>query len=209
MDLIKNMQWRYATKSFDPNKIVSNNDIQLLKKAIQLTPTSYGLQAFKIFIITDKSVKEKLLEHTYYQKQVIEASHLFVFAGFTKITAEYLKKIFRLKAKIQGKDFSEMEQYVNRLVDTFEKKSVEETKEYTNYQSYIALETLLLAAAELRIDTCAIGGFVPDKYNEILGLDKQNLNASVIAAVGYRSNEDKNQFLKKFRLPIDELFVEI
>ncbi len=209
MKLIENMKWRYATKSFNPDKIVSDNDIKLLKEAVRLTPTSYGLQPFKVLIITDKSLKKELLPFTYNQKQVVEASHLFVFTNFTKISAEYLKHVFQLKAKIQGKPYSEFENYTNRLIDIFEKKSTEEIKEYTAYQTYMALETLLLAAAELKIDTCAIGGFMPEKYNEILDLDKQNLNATVIAAVGYRSAKDKNQFLTKFRLPEEELFFEV
>jgi len=208
MKLIKNMQWRYAVKSFNPNKIVSDNKIELLKKAIQLTPTSYGLQPFKILIIKDKEIRRKLLPHSYFQKQIIEASHLFIFANFTKITPQYLHHFYKLKAEVQGKKYSDFENYANRLIENFSKKSSDEIKEYTAYQSYMALETLLLAAAEEKIDTCAIGGFIPEKYNEILNLKKQNLNTAVLCAVGYRSEEDLNQFLPKFRLPMDELFIK-
>ncbi|NQX81276.1 MAG: nitroreductase family protein [Flavobacteriaceae bacterium] len=87
-----------------------------------------------------------------------------------------------------------------------ESRNKEELQNWTSKQTYLALNNLIIACAELRIDACPMEGFIPEKYNEILGLDKQNLNASVIATVGYRSEKDHTQFRTKVRKPINELF---
>ncbi len=206
MELLELMQWRYATKSFDPDKKVTPDDIEFLKKAIQLTPSSYGLQPYKVKIIDDAQTKEKLLPASYNQRQIIQASHIFVFCNFTEISDDYLEHFYRLKAQIQGKNFDDLVPYMNNVKRFIKSLSPEKLLEYTALQTYMALETLLMAAPERKIDTCAIGGFVPSKYNEILELESQKLNACVVAAVGYRSAEDRNQFLPKVRIPMDELF---
>ncbi len=206
MSVLKLMEWRYATKIFDPEKIVPQEDIEYLKKCIRLTPSSYGLQPYKIQIITDADTKKKLLPYSYNQRQVVEASHLFVFANFTEISDEYLEYFYRLKAKVQGKKFEDYIPYMKKVSAFIKSLSPEKLLEYTALQTYMALETLLIAAPEKQIDTCAIGGFMPDKYNEILGYPQKNLNACVVAAVGYRSPEDQNQYLPKFRIPEEDLF---
>ncbi len=206
MNLLEIMQWRYATKIFDPSLKVSDENIEYLKKVIRLTPSSYGLQPYKIQIITDEKIKKELHPYSYHQRQIVEASHLFVFANRTKIDETYLEHFYRLKARVQGKKFEDYFDYIKRVSGFIQSLSETELLEYTALQTYMALETLLIAAAERKIDTCAIGGFEPEKYNEILGYENMNLNACVVVAVGYRSGEDLNQYLPKFRLPEDELF---
>jgi len=80
---------------------------------------------------------------------------------------------------------------------------------WTAKQTYIALGTLLSAAAELKIDATPMEGFNPAAFNEILGFDKLGLNASVIATVGYRHDEDEAQHFKKVRKSQEELFITL
>jgi len=206
MNLLDLMNWRYATKIFDPDKVVEEKEIDYLKKCIRLTPSSYGLQPYKVQIITDKNLKERLLPYTYNQKQIVDASHLFVFSNFTDITEEYLEYFYHLKAQVQGKKFEDFIPYMNNVLDYIKSLTKEELLEYTALQTYMALENLLVAAAEKKIDSCPIGGFIPEKYNEILEYKDKNLNTCVIAAVGYRSEKDQNQYLPKFRIPEKDLF---
>ncbi len=209
MQLIKSLQWRYAVKKFDSRKKVGREDLDLLKEAIRLTPSSYGLQPYKILIIENAGLKEKLKPFSYNQPQITDASHLFVFLARTRLDREYLEHLFRLKAEIQGKSYEDLKEYAERLITKFGDMSREELLTYTSNQTFMALETLIDAAAELKIDTCPIGGFIPEKYDEILGLKGTSFTTVVVCAVGYRSNRDKNRLLPKFRLPTDELFDEI
>ncbi len=200
------LNWRYATKVFNPEKKVSEKDLEFLKEMIGLTPSSFGLQPYKIQVISDENTKKALFPHTYNQKQIIEASHIFVFANFTELTDEYLEKFYRLKAATQGKEFKDFLNYLKNVSHYIKSLSKEQLLEYTALQTYMALETLLMAAPERKIDVCPIGGFIAEKYNDILEYDEKALNACVVAAVGYRSPEDSYQFLPKFRMPKEELF---
>jgi len=206
MNLLEIMNWRYATKIFDPEKRVEEQELEYFKECIRLTPSSYGLQPYKVQIITDKKLKKLLLPHTYNQRQIVDASHLFVFANFTAISDEYLKYFYQLKAEVQGKNFEDFIPYMNNVSKYIKSLNKEELLEYTALQTYMALESFLIAAAEKKIDTCPIGGFIPEKYNEILGYKDKGLNACVIAAVGYRSEDDLNPELPKFRVPKKDLF---
>ena len=85
----------------------------------------------------------------------------------------------------------------------------EHKSNWTARQAYIAFGNLMQAAAELKIDTCPMEGFESKKYNEILGLEDKNLNAAVVLAVGYRSEEDETQHYAKVRKSTEELFTLI
>ena len=65
MSIIDSLNWRYATKKFDPNKQVSDQDIATLKEAIRLSPSSYGFQLYKVIIVTDQKIKKELMKHSY------------------------------------------------------------------------------------------------------------------------------------------------
>jgi len=79
MDTIQQLNWRYATKKFNPERKLSINAINTLLEAIRLTPTSYGLQAFKVLVIENETIRRQLLPEAYEQSQIVEASHLFIF----------------------------------------------------------------------------------------------------------------------------------
>jgi nitroreductase len=80
---------------------------------------------------------------------------------------------------------------------------------WTAKQTYLALGNLLNAAAELKIDATPMEGFVPAQVNEILGLDKLGLNATLIATLGYRDTEDATQHYAKVRKSQEDLFITL
>lgn len=206
MELIKNLNWRYAVKQFDPSKKVSNKDIELIKEAIRLSPSSFGLQPFKVFVIENQEIKEKFKPAAWGQSQVIDASHLFVFCSFQDLKDEHIDELFKLKTKAYNKDISELEGYITFMKGAVAKKTAEARRIWNSRQAYIGLGNLVNACAELKVDACPMEGFDPKAVAEILDLDSKGLDAVVLAAVGYRSAEDQNQHFPKVRKSKETLF---
>lgn len=208
MTLIDNLEWRYATKKFDASKKVSTQHIELLKRAIQLAPSSYGLQLYTVLIIEDSIIKEQLKAVSYGQSQITDASHLFVFCNYSKVTNDHIDTYFSLKSEIEQVDVSNFKGYADFIKSDVASRTLVEKNQWTSNQVYIALGNLLNACSELKIDACPMEGFDAEAYNKILDLNKLGLNAAVIAPVGYRSEEDSSQHTYKVRKPIDNLFIE-
>lgn len=206
MNVIDHYKWRYATKKFDTKKKISNSNIELIKESISLAPTSYGLQLFKVIIVEKKEIKDDLKKASFNQSQISDASHIFIFCNSTKIVENDIDTYIKNKAAIQNKTISEISGYGDFLKDTLLKKEHNKISTWTANQVYIALSHLMTFCPSLGIDSCPIEGFETSKYNEILKLNNRNLNSTVVAAVGYRSNKDSSQYEKKIRKSNDELF---
>ena len=205
MKLIENLKWRYATKKYDTTKKVSEDDLQQIKEAIRLSPSSYGLQAFKVLDIKDKDIREKLKLASYWQPQITEASHLLVFCGYADVNDGHIDEYLNLKADTQGFDVELLKEFRNFMKVFIEgRKSGKQV--WTAKQTYIALSNAIAACAELKIDSTPMEGFESEKYNEILGLSSKGLKADVLLAIGYRSDEDKTQYDVKIRKPMESLF---
>jgi len=209
MKLIDNLKWRYATKKFDASKKVSSNDIEVLKEAVRLSVSSYGLQLYKVLIIENTEVKEQLKKVSWDQSQITDASHLFVFCNYTTNFDYHVDNYIQLIADEQGVGGEGLKNYGETIKSSIEKKDKAAKKSWAEKQTYLALSNLLAACAELKIDACPMEGFDNHSYNQILGLDELGLNAAVIAPVGYRSAEDSTQYRKKIRKPVKKLFQTI
>jgi len=205
--IIDGLKWRYATKRFDAAKKVSDTDIQTLQQAVNLTATSYGLQTFRVALVTDPKVKEQLQVASFNQPQLTESSHVFVFANMLEVSDEYVDGFIKLLAETRGIPVDAVQGYADYMKGSLKGKEPAFVQDWTRRQAYIALGTLLATAGELKIDTCPMEGFDPEQVNDILGLPQQGLNACVIATVGYRSEEDQTQHAAKVRLPLEELFL--
>ncbi|WCO02294.1 NAD(P)H-dependent oxidoreductase [Psychroserpens ponticola] len=206
MNLINNLEWRYATKKFDTSKKVSTENLEQIKKAIQLSASSYGLQLYKVLIIDSKEIREKLKSASYGQTQITEASHLVIFCNYSIVTEEHIDEYFALKSQIEQVNVSDLKDYSDFIKEDINNKSKIEKDKWTSNQTYLALGNLLNACAELKIDACPMEGFERGKYNEILSLEEQGLNTSVIATIGYRSDNDTSQHTAKVRKPTKTLF---
>ncbi len=206
--IIENLKWRYATKKYDASKKVSKEDLQILKDAITLTPTSYGLQPFKVFIIENPEIRKQLQAASWGQTPVVDASHLFVFASYNHIDADYIDAYLKNIQSIRGVKPEETEPF--KAVITQGVSSLgNNASQWTSKQCYIALGNLLTAAAELHIDATPMEGFNNEQYNQVLGLTEKGLGAAVIAAVGYRHEADYHQSLAKVRKAEKDLFETI
>lgn len=206
---ITNQNWRYATKKFDATKKVSNEDLQTLKEAIQLSTSSYGLQPYKVLIIKNPEVRKQLQPVSWGQSQIVDASHLIVFANYVDFIDSQIDGFINNIAKSRNIEVENLTGYGDFMKSKLLTLPEEKLAAWTSKQTYLALGNLLNAAAELKIDVTPMEGFEPEKYNEILGLDKLGLNASLVAPIGYRHEEDATQHLVKVRKPLEELFETI
>lgn len=206
MEFIKQLEWRYATKKFDASKKVSKENLEALKKAIQLSVSSYGLQLYKVLVIENKEIRKKLKLASWNQSQITDASHLFVFCTYTDAKPENIDEFINLTANIRNLPREKLQGYGDFIKAKLEEKSAAERYHWLKNQTYIALGNLLTACAALKIDACPMEGFSAEEYDSILGLTKNGLDASVIVAVGYRSDEDRTQDLPKVRKSTESLF---
>jgi nitroreductase len=206
---IENQNWRYATKKFNSEKKISNSDLEILKEAIQLSSSSYGLQPYKVLIIENEEIRKQLQPASWGQSQITDASHLFVFASETNVDAEYITRYADNMAKTRNIPFDSVKGYAEFMIGNIASLTPEKQLVWAQKQAYLALGNLLNAAAELKIDVTPMEGFLPEQYNEILSLTEKGLHATLVATIGYRHDEDDTQHYAKVRKPITELFETI
>jgi nitroreductase len=207
--LLDNLNWRYATKKFDATKKISSADLNTLKEAVRLAASSYGLQPYKVVIVENPEIREQLKAAAYGQTQITDASQIFIFANDLNAGAESVDAYIKNISETRGVPADALAGFADMMKGTIANLSQDAKNIWTAKQTYIALGTLLAAAAELKIDATPMEGFNAAAFNEILGFDKLGLNASVIATVGYRHNEDDTQHYKKVRKSHEELFITI
>ncbi len=207
--LVNNLNWRYATKKFDATKKISSEDLNTLKEAVRLAASSYGLQPYKVIVVENPEIREKLKAAAYGQTQITDASQLFIFANDLNAGAESVAAYIKNISETRGVPTEALGGFADMMNGVISNLTQEAKNIWTAKQTYIALGTLLAAAAELKIDATPMEGFNPASFNEILGFDKLGLNASVIATVGYRHEEDDTQHYKKVRKSHEDLFITI
>ena len=208
-NFIENASWRYATKKYDTAKKVSQSDLDALKKGVSLTATSYGLEPYKVFIVENQNLKEKLVEASWGQKIVAEASHVFVFANILDFGSVQMDAYFENLTKTRNIPMDAVKGYSDFMQTTINGMSLENRNIWTAKQTYLALGNLLNAAAELKIDATPMEGISPEKYNEIMGLNALGLSAVLACPIGYRSEDDATQFYKKVRKSQQDLFTTL
>lgn len=205
MDILESLNWRYATKKFDPTKKISSENIETLKQVLQLTPSSYGLQPWKFLIIENAQIREQLLPHSWNQSQVKDASHLIVFCSYTDITDDFVDNHINLTSNLRNIDSSNLQGYGDFVKKTMKALSAEEKTTWNSKQAYIALGQFLFACAQLKIDATPMEGFDAAKYDELLGLKEKGLKTTLICPIGYRSAEDAAQHTAKVRRRLDDI----
>ena len=209
MDIINSLEWRYATKKFDASKKLSNKQIETLKKAFNLTPTSFGLQPMKMIVISNKELQEKFVEHSYFQRQVADASHLLILCIENNTTTENINAYFDMEKNIRKVDEEVISDFRKQLIEMYKSKSLEEIQQSAKYQTYIALGNLMTVCALEKIDACPMEGFVPEKIDELLNLKNLNLKSVLLLPVGFRAEDDIMTGMKKVRKPLNETVLEI
>lgn len=209
MDLLNNLQWRYATKRMN-GKQVSNDKVMKIIEAARLAPTSSGLQPFKVVMIEDLEIRKKIAPIAMNQKQITECSHLLVFAAWDSYTEERMDSVFDNMEEIRGLAKGEMDDFKGSVSKSLQEKSKHEQYHHAARQAYIGFGMAIAAAAELRVDASPMEGFKNDELDAFLGLDKLGLKSVTLLALGYR-NEEEDWLLpmKKVRFPLEDFLIEI
>ncbi len=208
MTNVEALKWRYATKKFDPDKTVPQEKLEVLKKAFNLTATSYGLQPLKLVVVRNRKLQEKLQQASFNQKQLGTASHVLVLCIEKEVGKPFIEKYFKYVRDIRNTPDDILHPFRESLIGDFENKPVEEIHTWATHQAYLVLGTLLTVCATEEIDSCPMEGFEPSKYDEILGLAAHNLCSVLALPIGYRSKDDFFADLKKVRRPLEETIIE-
>jgi nitroreductase len=208
--LLAQLNWRYATKVFDPARKISDADWAALERALILSPSSFGTQPYKFIVITDSATKKALKAHSWNQDQPTGCSHYVVFTAREKNTEAHVDHYLDLTAKVRGAAVETLAGFKKMLMGTIVNGSIgQESFEWATRQAYIALGNFMTAAAVLGIDTCPMEGIEPAKYDEVLGLAGSGFRSVVACAVGYRAEGDKYASAPKVRFPASELIVRV
>jgi len=202
-EILKQLHWRYATKKFDATQTIPDDLWKTLEQSLVLAPSSFGLQAWKFFVVRDPEVRQKLVEHSWGQTQVAEASHVVVFTIKKNVDAAYVDHYIARMSEVQGTPIDVLQGFANVVKGFLDRMSPEEIDIWTAKQVYIALGQFMTTAAMLNIDTCPMEGIIPAKYDEVLGLD--GYATKVVCPAGYRAADDKNAARPKVRFPTEEM----
>jgi nitroreductase len=200
-------QFRYATKKFDPNKKISQEDWQVLQESLRLSPSSYGLQPWKFIIITNDNLKKELRPVSWNQSQVQDCSHLVVFACLKKVTESYVDKFLNLTATTRSLEVSKLATYKEYILkDIVNGPRSKEVQHWAQKQAYIAFGNLMTTAAILHIDACPLEGIEPRKYDSIIGIENTEYETAAACALGFRHPEDKYAAVSKVRFKAEDVF---
>jgi len=189
MELIDKLNWRYAAKAMNGEK-VSQDKIDNIIEAARLAPTSSGLQPFEIMVITNQEIKEKIKPVAWNQSVITDCSHLLVFAAWDTYTAERINKMFDYTNEVRGFENEGWENYRQMLLSSYPQKDAEVNFNHAAKQAYIAFSQSITAAAFLEVDSTPIEGFDPVAVDEILGLKAKGLRSAVILTLGYRDEKE-------------------
>lgn len=207
--IVTALKWRFATKLFNPDRSVCGSDLETLLEAVRLAPSSLGLQPWKVYVIANKDIKEKLKVAAWNQPQLTDASHIIVFATRKNIDESYINLYLEEVMKVRKQTKEDIAGYRKMIVSSTLGKTQEQLKAWNDRQVYIALGILLESAALLKIDACPMEGFDSNQFDEILGLNKTEYSSIVIAAVGYRSEKDTYAFAPKVRFEKERLISQL
>lgn len=203
---LQQLQWRYATKVFDKTQKISDEAWNVLEQSLVLSPSSFGLQPWKFFVVENPEIRQQLLEHSWKQAQVVDASHLVVFAIRKDLGAEDVDRYVNRMAEVQGIPAENLAGFGGMVKGFMAKPPYPlDMDGWATRQVYIALGQFMTTAAMMGIDTSPLEGFVPSKYDEVLQLGDQGYASVVVCGAGYRSHDDKYAEKPKVRYPTAEV----
>ena len=208
MKNIEALQWRYATKKFDNAKILPPQKMEVLKNAFNLTATSYGLQPIKLVIVHNKDLQQRMVNFSMNQQQISTASHVLIFCVERNVDKTFIENYFNSVQKIRATPDQILNPFKDFLINDFENKHEDEITAWATNQAFLALGTLMTVCAIEGIDACPMEGFEPNKYDELLGLEKLNLKSVLVLPIGYRAHDDMFSEFKKVRRPLSDVIIE-
>ncbi|MBN8782027.1 MAG: NAD(P)H-dependent oxidoreductase [Sphingobacteriales bacterium SCN 48-20] len=209
MALLDDLQWRYATKKMN-GQPVPTDKLNYILEAARLAPSSSGLQPYRLFVISNKELLDKIKLVSFNQSQITDCSHLLVWAAWDGYSYERIDDVFNYTIKERGLPDDAMNDYKQLLWGMYEPLGEDWHKSHSARQAYISFGLAIAAAAEQKVDATPMEGFEPAQMDALLGLDKLGLKSVVILPLGYRADDgDWLVNLKKVRTPKEQFITEI
>jgi nitroreductase len=204
--VLQQLQWRYATKKFDPTKKIPDDIWNALEQSMVLAPSSFGLQPWKFIVVRNPEIRQQLLPHSWGQAQVVDASHLVVFTIKQGINADDVDRYVERMAEVQQVPVDNLQKFGGVVKGFIDKPPYPlDIDEWSIRQLYIALGQFMTCAAMLGVDTCPMEGLMPSKYDEVLGLDAQGYKTAVACPAGYRAADDHSAERPKIRFKTEDV----
>lgn len=208
-DILKALKWRYATKQFDTTKKLTAEQLHILKEALRLAPSSFGLQPWHFIVVESVELRKKLRAAGYDQAQITDASHFIVVASEKRVDAALVEKYMNNVATVKNVPVASLDGLSGMLNGAIATKGETGAQEWAARQAYIAVGVLVAAAAVEGIDAAPMEGFNPQQFDEILGLDKRGLTSLVMVALGFRKEDDPAAVAPKVRYSEDQVFTTV
>ncbi len=197
--IIDDLNWRYATKKFDPSKKIEEGTVNIILEALRLAPSSYGLQPTKILVIENPELRSKLVDAAYGQKQVEEASHLLVLTSYRELSVELIHSFISEVAVTRNQERESLSGFETMLLNYANTRDSDFLSEWMKRQNYIVLGHLMQICAQLRIDATPMEGFDHAQFDQLLSLESKNLKTDLVIPIGYRHDMDPQLQRKKVR----------
>lgn len=196
--ILNALNWRYATKTFDPTKKVSDSDFEIILESGRLSPSSIGLEPWKFIVVTNPDVRVKLRAVSYDQSKVTDASHVVVIARRTDIREHGVQNLIDRVSNQRSVDVESLDGLKQMATGQISMKNDEQLDEWNAKQTYISLGMMIETAALLGVDSCPMEGFNSKEVDEVLGLKEKKLTSTIMIVFGYRGEDDFAN-LKKVR----------
>lgn len=209
MNLLDSLKWRYATKVFDKNKKVSETDLAEILEAFRLTPSAYWLQPWKLIIVENPELRQKLLPVSWNQSQIVDASHLLVLARRDDLWDSFVDEYVEDFTKTRGIQKQDIAWYESMMKSFISSLSLEAKTSWATRQVFIALWNILTFLASKEIDSCPMEWFDSKAYDEILWLKDLSLSSVAVLPIGYRSEDDKYITYPKVRFSLDDIVLKM
>ena len=207
--IIADLNWRYATKQYDATKKLTNEQLEIIKDSLRLTPSAYGIQPLKFIFVASPALREQIKEIAFNQGQVVDASHLLIICSYTSIDEDYLNNHVSLVTETRNTPAERAAGFSEFLKKNILNMADSDVEPWNVHQAYIALGQLLHTCASMRVDATPMEGFNAKKLDELLGLADQKVKSVLLCPIGFRSTEDNYQHLAKVRKPKEQLFQTI
>lgn len=209
MSLIENLNWRHAVKAYNPEKKVSQEDLNKILEAARLAPTSSGLQPFRVIVVENQDLKNKMVKGALNPEVMRDSSHVLVFAAWDSYSNEKIDKVYDYTTDERDLPRGRFGSYTDKIKDMYNAQTPEQHFAHTARQTYIALGLAMAQAAELKIDSTPAEGFSNEVVDEILGLKELGLKSVSLLYLGYRDHDnDWMASMKKVRIPMEEFIIK-
>jgi nitroreductase len=203
--LLRRMKWRYAVKKFDPAHKIPPEIWKSLEQSLVLAPSSYGLQPWRFYVVTDPTLRAQLPSLSWGQTQVADASHLVVFAIKKDLGMAEIDRHVARTAEVRGVPIEKLAGFKKMMAATLTQPGGLDINHWATNQVYLALGFFMTAAAVLGVDTCPMEGFEPAKYDALLGIGTEGYASVVLCPAGYRAHDDRAAAAPKVRYHTEEV----